>query len=252
MTYPRTVVKTRRTVLAMILVAVGACGNPAPMVMAPVPPTTVATTLEATAATAPPPPAEAAPPESAPEAEAADDPVPVGARPARAPSTPAPAAVNSKGPQPTGQIDIPAIGLSHATYEGVELSILNYGPGHWPGTAMPGEPGNTVFPGHRTTYSRPFWDIDKLVVGDRVVFTTPAGRFTYRVDQTLIVDDEDTWIITQTKEPTFTIFACHPKGSARQRYVVKGGLVETARSTTTTARPATTTTTEPNLIPGLP
>lgn len=244
------VVKTRRTVLVMLLLAAGACGNPAPVVMAPVPPTTVPTTLEAPTDTAAPP--ESAPPEPAPEAEVADDPVPVGARPAPARSTAAPVTAGPKAPQPTGRIDIPAIGLSHATYEGVELSVLNYGPGHWPGTAMPGERGNTVFPGHRTTYSRPFWDIDKLVVGDRVVFTTPAGRFTYRVDQTLIVDAKDTWIINQTKEATFTIFACHPKGSARQRYVVKGSLVESARPTATTAPPATTTTTEPSLIPGLP
>lgn len=129
--------------------------------------------------------------------------------------------------------------MNHPTFEGIELAILNYGPGHWPGTAQPGQRGNTVFPGHRTTYTRPFWDIDKLVVGNEVIFTTPAGRFTYRVTQTRIVDARETSIVNSTSDATFTIFACHPKGSAKQRYVVKGSLVQApsapARLTTVTA-----------------
>lgn len=147
------------------------------------------------------------------------------------------------GPPATGRIDIPAIGLSHATYEGVDLATINHGPSHWPGTPLPGEPGNTVFPGHRTTYSRPFWDLDELVRGDEVIFTTPAGRFTYRVTETLIVGEYERWILRPTPDPTFTIFACHPKGSARQRIVVKGALVSSPAPTTTAPRPTSTTTT---------
>lgn len=238
----------RLAFVVLFALVVTACSRPQAVVMAPVEKPVVTTSVveEPVAVEAAAPP-ETAPPEAP---EVAQDPVPAAARAAR----PAKAAPAARGkPQPTGHIEIPAIGLSHATYEGIELSVLNYGPGHWPGTAHPGEPGNTVFPGHRTTYTRPFWDIDRLVQGDHVIFTTPAGRFTYRVDQTLIVDDEDTWIITQTKDPTFTIFACHPKGSARQRYVVKGSLVKAAPTTTTTA-PTTTTTTKPEegLIPGFP
>ena len=168
---------------------------------------------------------------------------------------------SSRGPQPTGHIEIPAIGLSHATYEGIDLPTINHGPSHWPGTAAPGRPGNTVFAGHRTTYSRPFWAINELAAGDEVVFTTPAGRFTYRVTRTFVVSWRDTSIVDQTKDATFTIFACHPRGSARQRYVAKGTLVSsvpttppTTRSPTTTS--TTTTTTSPprrpvvDLLPG--
>lgn len=124
-----------------------------------------------------------------------------------------------------GAISIPKIGLSHRFYEGVTLTVINEGPGHWPGTAMPGKRGNTVFPGHRTTYSRPFHDLDKLVPGDEVIFDLPDGVHVYHVRETIIVVPTDLWVVDQTETPTFTLIACHPKGSARQRIVVKGDLV---------------------------
>ncbi len=136
------------------------------------------------------------------------------------------AAAASRGrPTPTGRIEIPAIGLNHLTYEGIDIATINYGPSHWPGKPLPGQLGNTVFPGHRTTYSRPFWDLDKLVPGNEVIFTTPAGRFTYRVTGTTIVNAKDTYVVNNTPDATFTLTACHPKGSAKQRIVVKGRMV---------------------------
>lgn len=124
-----------------------------------------------------------------------------------------------------GAISIPKIGLNHRIYEGVTLTVINEGPGHWPGTAMPGKRGNTVFPGHRTTYSKPFGDLDKLAPGDEVIFDMPDGVYVYQVRETLIVLPTDLWVVDQTETPTFTLIACHPKGSARQRIVVKGDLV---------------------------
>lgn len=146
---------------------------------------------------------------------------------------PAPkAAPARRGPMPIGRIQIGRIGLNHEVFEGHGLDVLKYGPGHWTGTAMPGEKSNTVFPGHRTTHTRPFWDIDKIQKGDLVVFTTAAGRFTYQVTDTFIVNERDTWIANSTDTATFTIFACHPKGSARQRYVVKGSMIASERNAT--------------------
>ena len=175
-------------------------------------------------------------------AEPALDPIPVAASSRRARAGPRAARASV---EPTGHIEIPAIGLSHPTYEGIDLSTINRGPSHWPGSALPGERGNTVFPGHRTTYSRPFWDIQRLRAGDEVIFTTPAGRFTYRVTKTFVVSSRDTWIIEPTDHASFTIFACHPRGSARQRYVAKGDLVSAPAPTTTTTTEPRSTTTEP-------
>lgn len=146
-----------------------------------------------------------------------------------APPAPKAAKSASKGPQPSGRIIIPRIGLNHLTYEGIDLAIIDHGPSHWPGTALPGQVGNTVFPGHRVTHSRPFYDIDLIQLGDTVTFTNSTGSYTYEVTETLIVDDEDVWIADPTDTPTMTIFGCHPKHSARQRYVVKGKLVNTEK-----------------------
>ncbi len=130
-----------------------------------------------------------------------------------------------------GTISIPKIGLEHAVYEGVTLTVLDHGPGHWPGSAMPGQRGNTVFPGHRVTHSHPFLDIDRLAPGDPVVFHTGAGTFTYAVTGTKIVRPTDLWVIDPTPQPTMTLIACHPKHSARQRIVVTGKLVRSERNT---------------------
>ena len=81
-----------------------------------------------------------------------------------------------------GSIAIPKLGLDVTVYDGVLLTTLNKGPGHWPGTAMPGQLGNVVIAGHRVTHSRPFRHLDELVVGDPVIFTlTDGSSFTYEV-----------------------------------------------------------------------
>lgn len=168
-----------------------------------------------------------------------------------------------RGPVSTGRIVIPRIGLDHATYEGIELSTIDYGPSHWPGTAEPGDAGNTVFPGHRTTKTRPFFNIDLIKLGDQVTFVRSHGTYTYEVTDTFVVNADEVWIADPTEGPTMTIFGCHPKGSAKQRYVAKGRLVHSERApppapggsgggggggSPEPAPPPTTTTTSPNTI----
>jgi sortase A len=119
-----------------------------------------------------------------------------------------------------GSIEIPAIGLSASMFEGIRLSTLNNGPGHWPGTAMPGEVGNVVVGGHRTSKHRVFRHIDELVAGDQIIFDDADGEHIYIVNRVEIVSPTDVWIINPTDTPTATLFACHPPGSTRQRIVV--------------------------------
>jgi len=124
-----------------------------------------------------------------------------------------------------GMVVIPKINLVHPLFEGIEESVIHWGPGHWPGSPLPGNRGNSVFAGHRVTHSRPFLDIDQLAPGDKMIFHLATGTFTYEVTEHLIVGPQDVWITNQTPEPTVTLFACHPKHSAKQRYVVRGKLV---------------------------
>jgi len=119
-----------------------------------------------------------------------------------------------------GTLEIPKIGVSKAMYEGITLTTLDHGPGHWPGTAMPGQLGNVVIAGHRVSHDKPFRNIDKLVPGDDVIMTTADGRFDYKVTGTEIVYPDALWIVNQTPDYTATLFACHPAGSTRQRIVV--------------------------------
>lgn len=119
-----------------------------------------------------------------------------------------------------GTIEIPAIGVVKSMYEGITLTTLDHGPGHWPGTAMPGQFGNVVIAGHRVSHDKPFRNLDQLVVGDDVILTTDDGRFVYKVTGTDIVFPDALWIADQTPDYTATLFACHPAGSTRQRIVV--------------------------------
>ena len=119
-----------------------------------------------------------------------------------------------------GGISIPKLGVDAPLLEGIRLTTLDNGPGHWPGTALPGEVGNVVVAAHRTSHGAPFRDIDQLVPGDIVQFTTDAGVIDYTVTGTQIVQPDALWIVDPTDTPTATLFACHPPGSTRQRIVV--------------------------------
>ena len=134
------------------------------------------------------------------------------------------------GPDPAmelGSIQIPKIGVDRPLWEGVTLKTLNRGPGHWPGTAMPGQVGNVVIGGHRVSHDKPFRNIDQLAAGDQIVMTFNGVASTYIVTGAQVVTPNDTWVINQTPEHTATLFACHPPGSTKFRYVVFAKLAGT-------------------------
>jgi sortase A len=119
-----------------------------------------------------------------------------------------------------GRLTIPKLGVDMTMYEGIRLTTLDHGPGHWPGSALPGQPGNVVVGGHRTSKHRVFRDVDQLVAGDEIVFSDATGEHVYVVNRVEVVDPSAVWIINPTETPTATLFACHPPGSTRQRIVV--------------------------------
>ena len=119
-----------------------------------------------------------------------------------------------------GRIAIPKIGLDSELHDGIRLTTLDRGPGHWPGTAMPGQIGNVVVAAHRTSHGAEFRHLDSLAPGDEVIFSTVDGTFTYLVTGTQIVMPDSLWITDPTDTPTATLFACHPLGSTAKRIVV--------------------------------
>ncbi|WP_180903553.1 class E sortase [Nonomuraea indica] len=132
---------------------------------------------------------------------------------------------------------IPKIGADYryAVIEGVSPEHLKKGPGHYPGTALPGQIGNFVVSGHRTTYGAPFNEIDKLRPGDEIVVDAREARYTYRVTRQHIVQPTALEVVEpvpgkpgrRPRRASITLTTCHPEYSAAQRLVVHGVLART-------------------------
>ncbi|MGH3320269.1 MAG: class E sortase [Streptosporangiaceae bacterium] len=120
----------------------------------------------------------------------------------------------------------------YAIVQGVGVEDLKKGPGHYPGTAMPGRVGNFVVSGHRTTYLAPFNRINELHKGDAIIIETRSTWYTYRVDDEDVVDPTDIKVVAPVpyhpaKKPTrrlITLTTCNPKYSAATRLIVFGRL----------------------------
>ncbi len=125
-----------------------------------------------------------------------------------------------------GAIQIPEIGVDWWAVEGVSLSVLKDGPGHFPGTPMPGQAGNAAIAGHRTTYGAPFHNIDNLEPGDEISVTTLQGTFTYEMTEQQIVRPSEVSVLDDFGDNRITLIACNPKYSARERIVVVGELAD--------------------------
>jgi sortase A len=126
---------------------------------------------------------------------------------------------------PVGFLRIAKIGLDKVIVQGTSTTDLRQGPGHYPGTPLPGEQGNAAIAGHRTTYGAPFYNLDELARGDPIVVTTVQGTFNYKVTSTLIVSPGDTSVVDNTATPELTLTTCNPRFSASQRLVVHAVLV---------------------------
>lgn len=125
------------------------------------------------------------------------------------------------------RVKIPAIGLDTVVVEGITPSALRAGAGHYPTTPLPCENGNVGIAGHRTTYGRPFGNLDQLKPGDTIELTTPVGGCLYQVAKApYAVAPTDLSVIDPTGERSLTLTTCHPKGSAAQRLIVRATWVK--------------------------
>src|SRR3954462_13503107 len=132
--------------------------------------------------------------------------------------------------QPLGRIRMRSIGVSSVVVAGTDTSrlrsgaadpaSLRLGPGHYPGTPLPGARGTVAIAGHRTTYGGPFRRLDKLARGDRIELEMPYGTFTYAVDRRRIVLPTATWVTRRVRHAQLILSACPPLYSAAKRIVV--------------------------------
>lgn len=128
--------------------------------------------------------------------------------------------------EPMGRISIPVAGVSWTFVEGVTRADLESGAGHMTGTAIPGQAGNAVISGHRTTHGAPFLHLDRVVVGDLITVETATGTHVYQVVEKMVVDPSDVWVTDQWDGAWLTLTTCEPVLSASQRLVVVAALVD--------------------------
>ena len=145
-------------------------------------------------------------------------------------------------------LKIPKLGVEKAVVQGVSLSLLKRGPGHYPSTPLPGQPGNAAIAGHRTTYGAPFFRLNELDPGDPILVTTRQGRFRYEVTESRVVRPDQTAVLRPTSDDRLTLTTCNPRFSASQRLIVvamlKGEAAELSAPPVTTTLPSTVP--EPN------
>lgn len=121
---------------------------------------------------------------------------------------------------PFAEMRIPSIGVEQVLFEGVTPATLRLGPGHMPWTPLPGQPGNAVISGHRTTYGAPFYDLDALAPGDVIEIDTVIGTHVYTVREQVIVSPTDVWVTEPRQGAWLTLTTCHPRFSARERLII--------------------------------
>src|SRR5580704_5673579 len=126
--------------------------------------------------------------------------------------------------KPVGVIRIPVIGINQVVVQGTATQDLRKGPGHYIGTALPGQPGNAGVAGHRTTYGHPFYNLNEVKKGDPIVLTTFQGIFVYDAVRTQVVSPSDGTVLKNAFGAYLTLTTCNPRFSASTRLVVTAKL----------------------------
>jgi sortase A len=137
-----------------------------------------------------------------------------------------------KAGQSLTRLRIPKLGVNVVVVQGIDENSLRAGAGHYPETPLPCEVGDVAIAGHRTTYGKPFANIDRLAPGDKIVLATPVGTCVYQVSQAPFVVLPDDWQVVANTPGQFelTLTACHPKGSASHRLVIKAQMISSTVS----------------------
>lgn len=140
--------------------------------------------------------------------------------------------------QPFALMRIPRFGPSwkFAIVQGTGLTQLALGPGHVPGSALPGQIGNFAVAGHRVTAGNPFWSLPSMRAGDLVYVETIAATYEYRVTgRPDLVGADDTAVLSPVPgypglsphRPMITLITCDPPWTGTDRLIVTGVLIAT-------------------------
>ena len=125
--------------------------------------------------------------------------------------------------KPVARLRIPSAEIDSIVFGGDDQATLEKGPGHGPGTEMPGAETsrkNCVITAHRDSHFR---HLGWLRKGHRIELETPVGETFYRVVSREIVKPDAVRVLQPTKNPRLTLITCYPFnyiGAAPERLVV--------------------------------
>ena len=125
--------------------------------------------------------------------------------------------------RPVARLIAPAARIDEIVFGGADQETLAKGPGHVPGTALPGSDGpphNCVITGHRDSHFR---RLGWLKRGSLVELETHSGRTKYRIVERKIVKPDAVSVLAPTSQPRLTLITCYPftwVGAAPQRLVL--------------------------------
>ena len=120
---------------------------------------------------------------------------------------------------PVARLRIPKIGLDEIVLEGIDDDAMNGGPGHYPGSPLPGQAGNAIVSAHR---DRHFRRLGQLAIGDAVI-TESGSRTVQWVVVGRRVVDKDRPVLFPSRTATLTLTTCWPIqyfGSAPDRLIL--------------------------------
>jgi LPXTG-site transpeptidase (sortase) family protein len=112
---------------------------------------------------------------------------------------------------PPTRIIIPEIGLDAVVAQGFDEETLRRAPGHEPGSALPGQPGNCVIAAHRNVYGSWFYKVDQLWPGSIVTLRTPEESFDYQIISVRTTHDSDISVLhppPSDEPPRLTLLTC--------------------------------------------
>jgi len=127
---------------------------------------------------------------------------------------------------PVAKLRLPRLDTTLYVVEGTDQKDLKKGPGHMPGTALPGVNGNCVIAGHRDTHFRPLQNIRE---GDEVVLDTRYGTFRYKVRSMEVISPTNVASLRPTQNAVLHLITCYPfnyVGHAPKRMVIEADLMK--------------------------
>jgi sortase A len=120
---------------------------------------------------------------------------------------------------PIARILVPRVGIDEVVVQGVGGKQLDAGPGHIPGTPMPGQPGNSVLSAHR---DRHFMALEGVQPGDTITTESEYGNVTWVVTRRRILP-KTARLPVASDGPRLTLTTCWPMrflGAAPDRLVL--------------------------------